>query len=504
MGNPLLYMKDISKSFFGVSVLKNIDFKVEEGTVHALVGENGAGKSTLMKILLGIYERDGGTIYLEGEEVNFKSPADALNHSISMIHQEICLVPALDIAENIWLGRESKFTKLGRIDLKSRYQATEELLQSLDIHVNPKTRVKDLSVAMMQLIELCRSLSYDSKIIIMDEPTSALASSEIDLLFKIIRKLKAKNVAIIFISHKLDEIFEICDEITVMRDGNLICSKAVAEVDEDSLIEMIAGRKLENVYPSRKTHIGKAVLEVKGLTRQGVFENISFEVRAGEILGFSGLMGAGRTEIMRGLYGLDHVDFGEIYIDGKKCNITSPKAAVDAGIGMVTEDRLSSGGIGTLSVKDNATLPILPDICSSLGVIPAKKEKEMYSSVSSKLSIKCNSSNDLIKQLSGGNQQKVIISRWILKKPKVIIMDEPTRGIDVGAKQEVYRIMEELAEMGMAIIIVSSELPEVMAMSDRICVIRNGKIVHITKPEETSQEDLMAYAFGVNAPTVIK
>ena len=466
MSSPLLYMKNISKSFYGVSVLKNIDFKLEAGTVHALVGENGAGKSTLMKILLGIHEKDSGKIYLNGKEVKFKSPADALNNSISMIHQEICLVSTMDVAENIWLGREKKFSRYGSINLKSRYKATEELLESLDIHINPKTKVNELSVAMMQLIELCRSLSYDSKIIIMDEPTSALASSEIELLFKIIRKLKKKGVAVVFISHKLDEILEICDEITVMRDGNLICNKTVEEVNEEALIEMIAGRKLENVYPAKEAHIGKTVLEVKGLTRQGVFDNVSFQVREGEILGFSGLMGAGRTEIMRGLYGLDPVDAGEVFLNGKSLHITSPKAAVNAGIGMVTEDRLTSGGIATLSVMN-------------------------------KLSIKCNTPNDLIRQLSGGNQQKVIISRWILKNPRVIIMDEPTRGIDVGAKQEVYKIMEELAGMGMAIILISSELPEILALSDRICVVRNGRIVHETEPDKTTQEDLMTYAFGV-------
>lgn len=497
MSSPLLYMKNISKSFYGVSVLKNIDFKLEAGTVHALVGENGAGKSTLMKILLGIHEKDSGEIYLNGKEVKFKSPADALNNSISMIHQEICLVPTMDVAENIWLGRERKFSRYGRINLKSRYKATEELLESLDIHINPKTKVNELSVAMMQLIELCRSLSYDSKIIIMDEPTSALASNEIELLFKIIRKLKKKGVAVVFISHKLDEILEICDEITVMRDGNLICNKMVGEVNEEALIEMIAGRKLENVYPAKEAHIGKTVLEVRGLTRQGTFDNVSFQVHEGEILGFSGLMGAGRTEIMRGLYGLDPIDSGEVFLDGKSLHITSPKAAVDAGIGMVTEDRLTSGGIATLSVMNNSTLPSIPDISRLLGYIPSKKEKEMYDSVSKKLSIKCNTSNDLIRQLSGGNQQKVIISRWILKNPRVIIMDEPTRGIDVGAKQEVYKIMEELAGMGMAIILISSELPEILALSDRICVVRNGRIVHETEPDKTTQEDLMTYAFGV-------
>lgn len=497
MSNPLLYMKNISKSFYGVSVLRNIDFKLEAGTVHALVGENGAGKSTLMKILLGIHEKDSGEIYLNGKEVKFKSPADALNHSISMIHQEICLVPTMDVAENIWLGREKKFSKFGFLNLKSRYKATEELLKSLEIQINPKTKIKDLSVAMMQLIELCRSLSYDSKIIIMDEPTSALASNEIELLFNIIRKLKKNGVAIVFISHKLDEILKICDEVTVMRDGNLICSKNVMEVNEESLIEMIAGRKLENVYPSKKAQKGKTVLEVKGLTRQGVFEDVNFEVHEGEILGFSGLMGAGRTEIMRGLYGLDPIDSGNICIDGKEIHITSPKAAVNAGIGMVTEDRLTSGSIATLSVMQNSTLPSIPDICKWLGYIPSKKEKEMYDQVSKKLSIKCNTPNDLIRQLSGGNQQKVIISRWILKNPRVIIMDEPTRGIDVGAKQEVYKIMEELAGMGIAIILISSELPEIMAMSDRICVVRNGRIVHMTEPGQTTQEDLMTYAFGI-------
>ena len=499
MSTPLLSMSGISKSFFGVSVLRDIDFVLEAGTVHALVGENGAGKSTLMKILLGIYAKDSGEIRLDGKSVEFKKPLDALENAISMIHQEISLVPTLDVAENIWLGREERFSRCGCLSLKKRYEATKALLEELEIEIDPKTKVQDLSVAVMQLVELCRALSYDSRIIIMDEPTSALAAHEIELLLRIIRKLRAKGVAIIFISHKLDEILEICDTVTVLRDGNLICRKAVSEVTEGSLIEMIAGRKLENIYPKRRVDKGKVVLEVRGLERAGVFRDVGFQVREGEILGFSGLMGAGRTEIMRGLYGLDRIDGGEIRMDGKRIRIASPKDAVEAGIGMVTEDRLTSGGIATMSVRGNSTLPSLSDICNLLGVFSQKRENEMYESVSTKLSIKCNSPSDLIKQLSGGNQQKVIISRWLLKKPKLIIMDEPTRGIDVGAKQEGYNIISGLVEQGIAIILVSSELPEVMALSDRICVVRNGRIVYETPPDATTQEDLMAYAFGVKS-----
>lgn len=499
MGRQILRMKNIKKSFYGVTVLHGIDFNLEEGSIHALVGENGAGKSTLMKILLGIHKKDFGTIELEGQEVEFANPGEALKHSISMIHQEICLVPTLDVAENIWLGRENQFSKHGYINIKARYKETERFLKDLDIDINPREKVKNLSVAQMQLVELCRSVSYNSKVIIMDEPTSALASKEIDLLFRIIRRLKAQGVAVIFISHKLNEIIEICDDVTVMRDGHLVCAKKVEEVNEEKLIEWIAGRRMENIYPKTEKKIGETLLEVRHLQKEGVFEDINFDVKAGEIVAFSGLMGAGRTEIMRGLYGLDSIDGGEVRIAGKKVSIRSPKDSVNNGIGMVTEDRLNSGSIATMSVMENSTLPSLSGICKLFGYFSPSDERRLFSSVSERMSIKFNSPSDLIRQLSGGNQQKVIISRWILKHLKIIIMDEPTRGIDVGAKQEVYKIISDLAKQGMGVILISSELPEIMGLSDRICVVRNGRIVHRTRPSDTSQEELMSYAFGIQA-----
>lgn len=495
MDNTILQMEGITKIFPGVKALDKVRLELKAGEVHALIGENGAGKSTLMKVLLGIYKPEAGTITFKGEEVRFHSPHDALRNGISMIHQEISLIPTMTIAENIWLGQEKSFLKMGLIDYKARYQATRDLFVRLGIDLNPRLVVKILSIAQMQLVEIARAVSFNSDIIIMDEPTSALTDVEVALLYRIIRDLVAKKVTIIFISHKLEEIFEICDRVTVFRDGQYIDTLNCKDTTKDSLITMIVGRELTQLFPRGEVEIAGTVMEVKGLSRVGVFNNINFEVRQGEILGFSGLMGAGRTEIMRAIFGIDLYDRGKIYIDGKLCKIRHTRDAVRAGIGMVTEDRLRLGVIYALSVMANITIANFFRICL-FNFFRRAKEVAIFEESRKALEIKCASPGQLISQLSGGNQQKAIIARWLLTKPKVLILDEPTRGIDVGSKAEIHRLIGNLAKQGMAIVLISSEMPEIIGMSDRILVVRQGEIVYEGKREDVSQEILITHAFG--------
>lgn len=497
MADIILEMKKITKVFAGVKALDTVDLQIEKGEVHALCGENGAGKSTLMKILAGLYQMDSGEILYKGESVSYKNPFMALNNGISMIHQEINLIQDMDIAENIWLGREIEFCKGGIINRAKRYAKTESLLTELNINLDPRKKIKDLSVAMMQLVELARAVSYHSQIIIMDEPTSALTQSEIDILYSIVKKLAKKQAAVIFISHKFEEIFEICDKVTVLRDGQYIATSKCVDIDKDQLIKMVAGRDISNESYRKDVVLGEPLIEIKELRNPGVFEDINFTVKSSEVLGFSGLMGAGRTEIMRAIFGIDEYVSGEIWIEGKKIKISTPGDAVAQGIGMVTEDRLRSGGIFTLSVLGNATLPSLKKISNKLQMFRKKSELEFFKKVSDDISIKYSNPNEVIGNLSGGNQQKTIFARWLLTNPKILILDEPTRGIDVGAKAEIYKLIDHLARQGMAIILVSSEMPELFAVCDRIIVIREGKIVLEANSNETDQETLIKYAFGV-------
>lgn len=494
----VLEMKGISKVFAGVEALKNVHFLLQRGEIHALVGENGAGKSTLMKILIGIHKPEKGTVFFKGKEVQFKDTAEALANGISMIHQEISLVQQMDVAENIWLGREKQFMRTGLLNVKKRFAETEKLLKKLGIEgINPRTMVKDLSVAQMQLVELARAVSYNSDIIIMDEPTSALTKREIEVLYSIVRSLSRNGVSIIFISHKLDEIFEICSKVTVLRDGAYIDTLNCDHMDEHELMNMIAGRELSDMFTRTEKEKGDVRLEVKNLTSAGKFTDINFQVRAGEILGFYGLMGAGRTEIMRAIFGLDDYAWGEIMIDGKKVEIRNPSQAVENNIGMLTEDRLRLGVIYTMSIMGNATLATFRKLCNRLGMFTARREKEKFLSKSGSLRIKYASENNLIGSLSGGNQQKVLLERWMLTDPRILIVDEPTRGIDVGAKQEIYELIDEMAKQGMAVVLVSSELPEVLAMSDRIIVVRGGRQVYECSHDEADQITLVSHAFGV-------
>jgi len=490
-------MNGIVKVFAGVQALNDVNFNLQKGEVHALVGENGAGKSTLMKILLGIYQPDNGTVFFDGEEVHFKNPAEALKRGISMMHQEISLVPGMNVAENIWLGREKRFKKLGFINNKMRFDATLELLDNLKITVNPRAMVKDLSVASMQLVEIVRAVSYNSKVIIMDEPTSALTNKEIELLYEIIHSLAERGTSIIFISHKLEEIFKVCSRVTVLRDGGYIGTHNIQDVDMPALITMIIGRKETKAFEKTQHTLGEVALEVRNISQRGIFDDISFSVRRGEVLGFSGLMGAGRTEIMQAIFGTTQMDSGEVLYQGKQITIRTPQDAVKIGIGMVTEDRLRTGSIYTLSVMQNGTLVPLKKIANRLSLFSNSAERQFFRHEAEQFNIKYASMDDMIGQLSGGNQQKVIFARWLGDEPNVLILDEPTRGIDVGSKTEIYRLIDKLAVQGLAILLISSEMPELLALSDRIMVVREGRIVFETACKDTTKEELISYAFGV-------
>lgn len=498
MSETILRMKGIQKRFAGIHALRNVELELRKGEVRALIGENGAGKSTLMKILLGIHQPDEGTIEYNGSVVSFKEPKNALDAGISMIHQEISLIPTIDVAENVWMGREDQFKKGGIfIDVKKRYAATAELFERLGLDIHPKTKVGNLSVAKMQLVELARAVSYDSKIIIMDEPTSALTTEEIQILYRVVRDLAKRGVAIIFISHKIDEIFEICESVTVLRDGQYIGTHALDEnLTQDQLIAMIVGRQLSGGYQKQAVQIGEPVLRVENFSSDNVFSDVNFEIRAGEIVGFSGLLGAGRSEIARAIFGIDKHTSGKVFVNGKEVNIKSPYDAIREGIGMVTEDRLRLGSIYALSVKHNLTLANLFRMVRGV-FVDGKKENQKFREATQSLSIKYAKSSDLISSLSGGNQQKVIVGRWLMTDPKVLILDEPTRGIDIGAKYEIYKLINDLAGKGLAIMFISSEMPEIVSLCDRTFVVRNGKLVYECMRDEMTQEILAQHAFGL-------
>lgn len=492
----ILKMQGITKLFPGVRALSRVDLELRKGEVHAVIGENGAGKSTLMKVLLGIHRPEEGTITYKGKEIQFKSPLDALGQGIAMIHQEINLVPTMDVAENIWLGRENQTMKHGLINKENCVRKTAEIFKELGIDLDPRALVKDLSVANMQMVELARAASYNADVIIMDEPTSALAKEEVETLYRIVRDLKKAGKSILFISHKLEEIFELCDRVSIYRDGHYISTRNCNDLTMDELVTMIVGREVTEQFPKLPAKIGDVVLEVKNFNRLGVFQDVNFTLRRGEILGICGLVGAGRTEIMRALFGADPKDSGQVFIDGKEVAIHNTQDALKAGIGMLTEDRMRSGSIYTMSVKGNTTIAAFHNFCSKLGIINSKKENESFEESRHTLEVKCSSENQLIKDLSGGNQQKVLIGRWLMINPKVLIVDEPTRGIDVGTKSEIHRIISQLACQGMAVIMISSEMAEVLGMADRVLVVRHGRIVHECDRKDATQESLITYAFG--------
>jgi len=493
----ILRMEGISKSFPGVRALDDVHFDVRAGTVHALMGENGAGKSTLMKILIGIYQPDTGTITLGGERVQISDTATALRLGISMIHQELSPVPEMAVAENIYLGREPR-NRLGLIDEKRMTADTRALLGKLDLHINPRWPMKRLSVAQTQMVEIAKAISYDSRLIIMDEPTSAIPDREVDHLHRMITSLRESGVAIIYITHKLDEVFKISDDVTVLRDGKHVTTVPAADLDRQGLVRMMVGRELTQMFPKEEAPIGEVAMSVRGLTRRGVIEDITFDLRRGEILGLAGLMGAGRTEVLEAIFGITPVDAGTIEIDGKSRRIRSPGDAIHLGLALLTEDRKRTGIMGVLSVRDNMSVASLPRF-SPGGLLQLRRIDKACEAQRKALAIKTPSLHQLIKMLSGGNQQKVLVSRWLLTAPEILMIDEPTRGIDVGAKAEIHRLISQLAGQGKAILMVSSEMPEILGMSDRVLVMCEGRLTGEFSRADATQERIMHAATATAA-----
>lgn len=487
-------MRGIDKSFGSNQVLKQAGFTLESGEVHALMGENGAGKSTLMKILTGVYTKDAGTVLVDGKEVNYKNPQEAEKAGIVFIYQELNVMFDLTVEENLFMGKEIH-GKFGICDKKAMQKKAQEALNILGVNISPKTVMAELSVGQQQMVEICKALMADAKVIIMDEPTAALTQSETVALFKVIESLRKKGVSMVYISHRMEEIFELCDRITVLRDGSYIGVKNIPETNMNEIVKMMIGREIGERYPSRNVKIGKEVLKVKELTRKGTFHDVNFSVRAGEVLGVSGLMGAGRTEIMQAIFGNLSYESGIIEIDGKEVKISNPRQAMEHGIGFITEDRKTEGLMLDKSIRENISLCNLRRISKS-SVISREAEKNMVAEAIKDLHIKCFGSYHECNNLSGGNQQKVVLAKWILTNPKILILDEPTRGVDIGAKKEIYSIINKLAAQGVAIIMVSSELPEVLGMSDNIMVVREGEVRGIISYEEANQERVMTLATG--------
>lgn len=495
----ILNCEGISKAFGGTQALKDVQLHVKAGEVHALLGENGAGKSTLMKCVIGLIKQDEGTMDFEGKPYQANGPVDALNRGISMIHQELNPEPFLTVAESIFLKREN--TKGFLLDKKAQNKRCEEVLERFNVPYTATTKMKELTLAQVQMVEIIKAVSCDSRLIIMDEPTSSLDSTETDHLFEVIRELKAKGVAIIYISHRMEEIFEICDQVSVFRNGTYVGTRSMEGVTRDELISMMVGRDVKSVFPKVDCKIGETVFKVENLTGDG-FHDISFEVHAGEILGVSGLVGSGRSETMRAIFGLDPVKSGKMYLDGKEITNKNPRDAIKKGICMVNEDRKNYGLCLLRSIRENISLPNLPEKQKG-PILNQKREKEECSEAAKKLTVKAASIEHNGFSLSGGNQQKVVLAKWVMANPKVLILDEPTRGVDVGAKSDIHTLMCEFAAKGMAIIMISSELPEVMGMSDRILVYHEGGISgEVSRAEILSngvtQKEILAMAFGQN------
>ena len=487
----------ISKAFGGTQALKDVQLHVKRGEVLALLGENGAGKSTLMKAIIGLHQPDSGTMTFEGKPYSARSPVDAMNAGISMIHQELNPEPHLTIAESIFLKRESMNGIF--LNKKAQNERAQKILDDFNFPYPATTVMKKLTIAQMQMVEIIKAVSSNARMIIMDEPTSSLDSEETNHLFQVIRDLKAQNVAIIYISHRMEEIFEICDSVAVFRDGTYVGARSMENVTRPELISMMVGREVSNVFPKITVPIGETVFKVEGLCGNG-FSDISFEVHAGEILGFSGLVGSGRSETMRAIFGLDKLESGKIYLEGKEIRIRSPREAINQGIAMVNEDRKDYGLCLFRSIRENISLPNLPSRQKGL-LLNQKREKQECNEYSQLLTVKTPSIENNAFSLSGGNQQKVVIAKWIMANPKVLILDEPTRGVDVGAKSEIHALMGKFAQEGMAIIMISSELPEVMGMSDRILIYHEGKLNgEVTREEIDSgavnQESILAKEFG--------
>ena len=495
MSETFLQMSHITKRFPGVLALSNVDFALRKGEVHALLGENGAGKSTLMKILSGVYQPDEGDIIFEGQSVSFANPLSAQSAGITIIHQEFNLFPELTVEENIFIGREFCKNNRWRLDEKQQRQAAIDILQKLNLNISPDTLVADLTVAQQQMVEIAKAISVNAKILIMDEPTAALTETEIDSLFRVTRLLKEQGTGIVYISHRLEELALIADRATVMRDGQFIATVDYDSVKISDLIAMMVGRDLGNIYPRREPQPQrKPVLEVSGLTRKGVLNNIDFTLHQGEILGFAGLMGAGRTELARAIFGADPIDSGTIKLNGKETVIKDIPDAIQQGISYLTEDRKKEGLALGLSVERNIMLGNYPEYSNRYGNVDSKRCQQTSEEQVKALRIKTPHLEQAALNLSGGNQQKIIIARWVCKDTDILIFDEPTRGIDVGAKLEIYELMNRLVAKGKSIIMISSELPEVLGMCDRILVMRNGRITGELASDDATQEKIMQYA----------
>jgi inositol transport system ATP-binding protein len=489
--NRILTLNKITKSFSGTKVLDEVSLEIEKGKVHTLMGENGAGKSTLMKILVGLLEADEGEILLENENILGLSVHDILRKGIAMIHQEILMVPDLSVAQNIFLGKEShRFSWLNESEINTK---SKRILADLKLDISPKTKVKNLSIADRQMVEIAKAISNNAKVIIMDEPTSALSDAEVKTLFQIIEKLKSEGVAIIYISHKMEEIFQISDTITVLRDGKLISTQKASDLDSSTLISLMVGREISEIFPEAKTEVGKTMISVKNLSKKGIFSEINFEAKAGEVLGLAGLVGAGRSEVARAIAGLDKFDSGTVELDGSEIQINSPSDAIKLGIGFVSEDRKALGFIPQMNIRENISLASLKGF-SKMGFVDTDSETKSTQVVFEDLKVKATGLGQKVISLSGGNQQKVVIGKVLISNPKVIILDEPTRGIDVGAKFEIYKLINTLKAKGLAIILISSEMPEILGLCDRILVLSKGKQMAILSKSEASQEKIMQYA----------
>lgn len=491
MDEYILEMRDIVKEFPGVRALKGVNLQVRPGTVHTLMGENGAGKSTLMKCLIGIHRPTSGKIIFNGQTVEFHAPIQALRAGISMIHQELSPVPERSVCENLWMGRLPMKGII--VDEKKMRQDALDLFRRLNLDLDPDAKMGDLTVAKMQMVEIAKAVSYNSKVVIMDEPTSALTESEVEHLFQIIADLKKRNVAIIYISHKMDEIFQISDDITIYRDGEYVSSDRAENLNVDKVISLMVGREMDNIFPKVECPIGETILKVENLSSGKAFHDVSFELHRGEILGFAGLVGAGRTEIVETIFGMRPKTSGKIIKNGQELQIKSPKDAIAHKIGLLTEDRRGNGIVGLQSVGTNTILANLKSYGFVMRRHKMGNDAEKYSKA---LNVKTPTLDTLIMNLSGGNQQKVLVGRWLLTNPDILIMDEPTRGIDVGAKAEIHTLITKLAGEGKAIIMISSELPEILGMADRILVMHEGEMTGIIDRKDATSDLIMTYATG--------
>ena len=494
MAEYRLEMRDICKSFPGVKALDHAQLKLRPGTVHALMGENGAGKSTLMKCMFGIYKMDEGEVWYEGQKVEIKNPLDALNKGIAMVHQELQPIPERSVAENIFVGRYPMKGLL--VDHKKMYENAARVLEEVHLNYDPRAKLKTLSVSQMQLVEIAKAVSADCKVLILDEPTSSLTAAEVEALFTIVDELRAKGVSIVYISHKMDEILRISDEVTIMRDGQYIGTWNAKELTTDLIITKMVGRELTNLYPKRHNVPGDVVFQVKDFTsiNPRSFRNVSFQLRKGEILGVGGLVGAQRTELMEGLFGIRAHERGSVYYQGKELKINKPRDAIRNGLCLLTEDRRATGIMGVLSVAENVSISSLDKYLTAGIVVNKGKVEKLVQDNVAKLSIKTPSSKTQIQSLSGGNQQKVLISRWLANDPDVFILDEPTRGIDVGAKYEIYCIIADLAAQGKSVIMISSEMSELIGMSDRVMVMCDGRVTGFIDGKDATQENILALA----------